>query len=128
MPSPSVLILGVPRAGKTTLAGKLGKQHGIEPRHTDDLISLGWSEASDHALTWLAEPGPWIVEGVAAVRALRKWLRAPHAGPPPFRIVWLGSPRLPLSERQAHLATATATIWREVLPQLQRLRVPIEAP
>ena len=126
MKAPSVLILGVPRAGKTTLAGKLGFELGLTPRHTDDLIPLGWSQSSDRALTWLDEPGPWIVEGMAAVRALRKWLKTPHPGEPPFRIIWLDKPRLPLSDRQAHLAAGTLTIWREILPELQRRRVAIE--
>lgn len=126
MAAPRVLILGVPRAGKTTLAGKLGFELGISPRHTDDLKALGWHQASDRAAEWLSEPGPWIVEGVAAVRALRKWLRAPPSGEPPTRVLWLGQPRLPLSERQALLATGTRSIWLECLPQLQRRRVLVE--
>lgn len=127
MQTPRVLILGVPRAGKTTLAQRLAKGTGIEPRSTDDLIGLGWHGASERAAGWLDDDGPWIIEGVAAVRALRKWLRAPRRSAPPTRIIWLGTPRLPLSERQAHLAVGTGTIWREILPQLQRLRVPIES-
>jgi adenylate kinase family enzyme len=126
MPTPRVLVLGVPRAGKTTLAARLGKELGIEPRHTDDLMGLGWHQASDRAALWLAEPGMWLIEGVAGVRALRKWLRAPPGSAPPTRVIWLGTPRLPLSDRQAQLAAGTRTIWRELLPALERRRVPIE--
>jgi adenylate kinase family enzyme len=128
MPEPRVLILGVPRAGKSTLAARLAKGTGLTPRHTDDLIALGWHHASERAALWLDEPGPWIIEGVAAVRALRKWLRLPaRPGAPATRVLWLGSPRLPLTERQDHMAQGTTTIWREVLPELQRRRVTVES-
>jgi adenylate kinase family enzyme len=121
-----VLILGVPRAGKTTLAARLAPA-GITPRSTDDLIPHGWHTASDQAALWLDSPGPWVIEGVAAVRALRKWFRLhPQGRPPVDRVVWLSAPRLPLSERQGALAVGTASIFREVLPRLQRWRVPIE--
>lgn len=129
-----LVIAGVPRAGKTTLAAERRAQwphppcrgYGPEPRHTDDLIHLGWSGASDVVSTWFYLPGPWIVEGVAAVRALRKWLRANATSAPCDRVIWLGSPRIALTPGQAALAKGCATVWREVRPELLARNVHVE--
>lgn len=100
-----IVILGGPRTGKTTLAGEIWRkavaawvaEHGpivdLEGpvlMHTDDVMHLGWSEASEAASKWFDTSGPWIIEGVAAVRALRKW-HAQHAfQPPPVdRVIFL---------------------------------------
>jgi hypothetical protein len=79
-----IAIAGWPRAGKTTLAETFVRRGGgYVVRHTDDLIGqLGWSEASAEVAHWFDEPGPFIIEGVAVLRALRKW-RAAHPGEPP---------------------------------------------
>ncbi len=72
-----VVICGGPRTGKTTFAATFG----LPVRHTDDVMHLGWSEASEAVSHWFDDPGPWVIEGVAAVRALRKWLeRNPENG------------------------------------------------
>lgn len=73
-----IAIIGWPGTGKTSLANAMGGG-----RSTDDLIgTLGWSEASEAVSRWFDEPGPWIIEGVAVPRALRKW-RARNPGSPP---------------------------------------------
>jgi AAA domain-containing protein len=129
-----ICITGGPRTGKTTLAGDL-EQAGLPAglgtlqhparwtvRHTDDLIEqckhLGrdaWSEASRIASTWLDEPGPWIIEGVAVSRALRKWRDAHPGEPPPVdKIVRLTTPHEPLSKGQAAMAKGEETVWQEI--------------
>ena len=110
-----VAIGGVPRAGKTTLSNMISSK----PRRTDEIAFMGWSEASAHAAEWFNEPGPWVVEGVAVVRALRKWLAANPAGKPCDYLVWLGSPWLELSKGQATMAKGCFTVWSEVKPQLK---------
>jgi adenylate kinase family enzyme len=107
-----IAIIGAPRAGKTTLALKLAAEFGVPVRHSDDLIGeFDWSAASEHIATvWLPEHGPWIIEGVAVVRALRKWLESQPAGLPCDKIIVLESPRVPLTSRQAGMARACATI------------------
>lgn len=77
-----IAIAGWPRAGKTTLAEAFERRGGYVVRHTDDLIDMGWSEASAEVARWFDEPGPFIIEGVAVLRALRKW-KAAHPGEPP---------------------------------------------
>ena len=107
-----IAIIGAPRAGKTTFALKLAAELGVQVRHSDDLIGThDWSAASEHIATvWLPEPGPWIVEGVAVVRALRKWLESNPTGSPCDKIIVLETPRVALSPRQAGMAKACATI------------------
>ena len=74
-----VVLVGGPLTGKSTLARALAPRYLPEPEHqtrcTDELMGvLEWSEASAEVARWLNEPGPWIIEGVATARALRKWL------------------------------------------------------
>lgn len=136
-----IVILGGPKTGKTTVAEQIwreaeqrharaGTSHG-PARHTDDLIHLGWSEASQAASAWLDETGPWIIEGVAAVRALRKW-RDQHPGkrPPVDRVIYLTKPwrgRTPGQEAMAkgHY-TGPGSIWSEVEPWLRQHGVHIQ--
>jgi len=122
-----IVIIGVPRSGKTTLSKQMGQQSGHPTRHTDDLIGkFDWSGASLHASEWFGQPGPWIIEGVAAVRALRKWLLLNEDRKPCDRVLWLGSPRLELTPGQSGMAKGCATVWREILPQLRRRGVAVE--
>lgn len=138
-----IVILGGPKTGKTTLAGELLQAHHAQDEswrggasgppipqvlHTDDLIHLGWSEASQYvADRWLTEPGPWIIEGVAAVRALRKW-RDQHPGerPPVDRVIRLTTPHVALVKGQAAMAKGEETVWAEVAPWLRQHGVEIE--
>lgn len=121
-----ICITGGPKTGKTTLAERLFERHDwphAQPNcdgcgqlyHTDDLIHLGWSEASQAATAWLDEPGPWIIEGVAVVRALRKW-RDQHPGEPPpvDRVIRLTTPHVELSKGQATMAKGEETVWQEI--------------
>ena len=62
-------------------------------RHTDDVKHLEWSAASLEVATWFDAPGPWIVEGAAAVRALRKWLATNPFITPADAIYWMPAAR-----------------------------------
>lgn len=117
-------IAGVPRAGKSTLASKMqGTKFA-----TDDLIELGWSEASAAASEWFDRTdSDLLVEGVAVPRAIRKWLARNAEGKPVDRVVWMGDARIPLSRGQRMMAKACHTVWREILPELKRRGVEIVA-
>jgi adenylate kinase family enzyme len=119
-----ILIAGIPRSGKTTLATTLEREHKLRVFHTDSLIPLGWSEASDVASGWIEQPAPWIIEGVAVVRALRKWL-AKNSGKPADVVHWLDQERVPLSDGQTSMAIGCRSVWREVLPELLGRRVKV---
>jgi 2-phosphoglycerate kinase len=73
-----ILIIGGPGTGKTTFANELARKTGFELVHTDDLMHMNWSDQSEVLARKMAhtaaEDGAFIVEGVAAVRALRKAL------------------------------------------------------
>jgi broad-specificity NMP kinase len=111
-----IAVIGPPRAGKTTLAEAMSAELGVRVLHTDDLIDkLEWSAASEHvASVWFAEPDPWIIEGVAVVRALRKWLAANAHGKPCDKIIALSKSWVSLTNRQAGMASGCASIWGAV--------------
>jgi hypothetical protein len=124
-----IVICGGPRTGKTTLADQLQvaaldawvKEHGsivdLEGpvcMRSDDVITLGWSEASQRVSEWLDAPGPWIIEGVAVCRALRKWREAHPGEPPVDKVIRLTAPHVALTKRQAAMAKGEETVWQEI--------------
>jgi adenylate kinase family enzyme len=119
-----IAIVGVPRAGKTTLANLLSQVTGYPILHTDDLMDLGWSQVSDEVRARLATEPHLIVEGVAVVRGLRKALAAP--GAPVEQCIVLSTPRLPLTHGQRVMARGCATMWRAIEPELRWRGVQVE--
>lgn len=129
---PRVCIVGGSKTGKSRLADKLGGEPGLKLYRTDDLIAThDWSAASEEASRWMDDPGPWILEGVAAVRALRKWMeRNKRLGdtvvPAPCDLaivctrVWL-----PLNEGQRRMNKGHEKVWGEVEPELRRRGVSV---
>lgn len=116
------VIIGAPRAGKTTRALALGG----EIVHTDDFAVRGdFSAQSEAAAAKLGGPGDWTMEGVTAVRALRKWMQA-HPGKPCDQVVRLTEPHEPLTPGQASLAKGCDTVFREIEPELRKRGVVIE--
>ena len=115
-------IAGVPKAGKTTAA----KAMAGAVYHTDDVKDREWSEASAEVATWLDRPGPWVVEGVAVPRALRKWMAAHPEGKPADRVKWMGTPRVELTRGQDAMAKGCQKVMREIVPELERRGVVVE--
>lgn len=120
--SSRIVVAGGPRTGKTTYAGTLTPH----PLHTDVLVgTVPWSGASEEVAEWFDRPGPWVVEGVAAVRALRKWLAAHPTGKPCDSVRWLAEPKVSRDRGQETMAKGCETIWAEVLPLLRKRGVTI---
>ena len=125
-----ILIIGGPRTGKTTLA----RQLSTAARSTDDLIHLGWSEASEAASHWFDDAGPWVIEGVAVVRALRKWfLRNPIVDSTRTtqrkacdRIISLRTPHVSLTPGQLSMADGHETIWGTISHGVSLRGIPVE--
>jgi broad-specificity NMP kinase len=132
-----IVICGGPRTGKTTLANEMfsGAAPGFESagliasvRYTDDLIGkLEWGEDSAEVARWFDSLGPWIIEGVTTVRALRKW-HANHYGerPPVDCVILLTTPYEPLSKGQATMAKSIENMFRDIEPWLREHSVEIE--
>ena len=120
-----VAIAGGPQVGKTTLAQAIrGQGHTL--RSTDDLIGGDWSKVSETVAGWFNRYGPWVVEGVAVPRALRKWLTArPGALAPCDLIIWLSTPHVELTPHQATMAKGVETVWRQIQPELDARGVTI---
>ncbi len=115
-----IIIAGGPRTGKSTLAARLGAELGVAPRSTDSLIgTLDWSAASLEVSTWFDAAGPWVIEGVAAARALRKWLAAHPTGTPCDRIILLDTPHVELSKGQVGMMKGCRTVWAELVVVLE---------
>lgn len=115
-----ILIAGHPRAGKTTLAKRLaaGLEH-VSLRHTDDLIQRGWSGASDGVARWISGiDAPFVIEGVAVPRALRKWLAANPGRKPCDVVYYLNRPFGELTSGQRSMAKGCDTVWEEIMPEL----------
>jgi dephospho-CoA kinase len=80
-----IVITGYPNSGKSTLANILVLATGsFNLLQTDKLLEThDWSDLSAAVSEWFDKPGNWIIEGVAAPRAIRKWrAKHPNAKPP----------------------------------------------
>ncbi len=99
-------------------------------RHTDDTMGrFGWSEGSAEVARWMDEPGPWIVEGVAASRALRKWRDLhPDQPPPADRVIFLTMPHDLRTKGQASMAKGVETVHAEIEEWLAAHGVATERP
>lgn len=127
-----ICITGGPKTGKTTLANRLADEYGDHTGttvgHTDDLIEThDWSAASLEVSHWMDAPGPWVIEGVAVSRALRKWMKAhPGQKPPLDKLIVLGYPWMTTTSGQAAMAKGIDTVQAEIESALRRLGVLIE--
>ena len=120
-----VVITGAPNTGKTTITA--GPQFsGLPVRHTDDTIDLRWSAGSQRVSEWFNEPGPWVIEGVAAPRALRKWLRQNPTGKPCDRVLWLHRVFVQPNAGQRSLHLGMVKVWNEIELELKQRGVVVE--
>jgi dephospho-CoA kinase len=127
-----IAVVGGPRTGKTTLAGKLARDTGLPLIASDDFKDLGWSEASQHVADLLAKNEPAIVEGVAVPRAIRKALAANPEQAPIDKLIVVEPTRRwhekhsPQSDGQRAMGKGVHTVLEEILPELRALGVAIE--
>ncbi len=126
-----ILIIGWPGSGKTTLAGKLARQHGLTHQSTDPERfcfanergipdDLDWSGGSLYvAMRLLGTPG-MVIEGCALPRALRKWRDIHGEVPPPAdRIIHLTARHLThYKQGQISQGKGIDTVLAELMPWL----------
>lgn len=118
-----VAIAGGPGSGKSSMARKLGNGSA---RSTDDVMDLGWSQASEEAARWFSEPGELLVEGVAVPRALRKWLQVNPTGRPVDRLIYLDLAHIERTPDQDAMAKGVLTVMLEIVEELEERGVHIE--
>jgi dephospho-CoA kinase len=112
------VVAGGPRSGKSTLAAKLSDYYRVPVHGTDELMRLGWSESSEAASRWLERHGPWICEGVAMPRALRKFLaRVPDRAPADL-VIFINEAVDARIDGQETMAKGCRTVFDEILPAL----------
>lgn len=114
-----IVIVGGPRTGKSTLAARFS--HIAKRNSTDETIGMDWSQSSHEVSKWFEQTGPWLIEGVATARALRKWLQRHNMDKPCDRIVVLTSPRVAQTTGQATMSKGIETVWKQIEQEL-RLR------
>lgn len=119
-----IAIAGVPRSGKSTYGLQLAQATKYPLTHADDFIAMGWSEASAEVARRLVTPGPYVIEGVAVMRALRKALEY-GPGMPCDRLHWFGEPRQAFTKGQASMAAADTKRFAELRPELEQRGVVI---
>lgn len=119
-----IIIIGAPMSGKTTYASTLNIPHYCtDPKHLSreksDKINympqgLKWGDDSEFVVSqWFNKPGPWVIEGVGAVRALRKFAQKyPYSMPCDEIIVMMkGEPE---TIGQKSMGKSVMSIWGEV--------------
>lgn len=128
-----IVIVGGPRRGKSTIARQLRDSNiptyctdpqslvkDVEENVTYLPEGLSWSDSSQWvADNWLTKPGPWCVEGIAAVRALRKLVSKPDyfdVNVTGIEVIVLESahPDAEVSSKQESTAKAVMTMWSEI--------------
>lgn len=141
-------VIGGPGCGKSTLARALAKRAGCLVLCTDTLEQAGsravqdgtlyapsqftgqWSPLSQWVCDgWLNRQGPWVIEGAALVRALRKW-HAAHPGelPPLERLHWCKEPLMDLSPGQHTMLSGHDTIANGLLDEWPELADRLASP
>lgn len=112
-----IVIGGGCRCGKTTLSERVAKRFGLELYHSDDMIGLGWSNASDAFAQLIVSKASGVFEGVACTRALRK-LMAATDGRPCDVYVHMIEPHVALSRGQLAMNKGVDTVFEEIRAEL----------
>jgi energy-coupling factor transporter ATP-binding protein EcfA2 len=120
-----VLVCGPSGCGKTTFSLRLAAAMGLDEsavRHGDDLItSHSWSGASAAMVSWIESPGPWCIESVSVVRALRKWLAVHPGDEKPCEVLYmLTRPYAVWEPGHRAMAKGHATIWSGIEAEVRR--------
>lgn len=122
-----VIIIGGPRSGKSTLAKRLSLSGAIhyctDPKSlVKDVLpnvnylpeGLNWGDDSQYVIdNWFSKNGNWVIEGVGAIRALRKW-RNNEAPCDKILFIKDSFPGIKLLDGQASMHKSIHTIWNEI--------------
>jgi len=103
-------VCGFPKSGKTSAYP--------DARHTDEVMHLQWSQASDAVASWFADKDKnLVVEGATVLRALRK-IRKAGKPCPIDKLVFFCVPLGPLEPHQKSIGGAQANMLLELIDWL----------
>lgn len=139
MTAQRIIVVGGPRRGKSTYARSLELPRfctdpaSRAPEVEDGVTYLPeefapaerWSDGSQYiADHWFSMPGPWVIEGIATVRALRKWL-AVNTGTPCDQVVDFTSAPPLVAVKPGHeaMARSVAVIWAGIADKVSGIVV-----
>jgi hypothetical protein len=148
-----VIIIAGPSRGKSTLADKLHRDHGWpvfcgDPASTvryqheytsylpEGLSFAGDGGAADWIMRhWFRMPGPWVCEGHAMARALRRWVDRPADSSwgeeelPCDRIILLDCPpHREVTARQEGMHLGVLRVWEEIAHHFEAITEVIRDP
>lgn len=125
-----IVIIGGPRCGKSTTAGRLSRATGApifcadhrskvkEPLSQVHYLpeTISWYQPGPWIVgNWFTVSPPWIIEGSTLVRALRYWKDEGFPGSPCDKIILCFKPQIDeLSKGQQSLLKGVMTIWQQV--------------
>lgn len=136
-----VVIVGSPRAGKTTYATKLAKQLGCHLGSTgkrteqeDGLVSTdnymkraNFKDLPDVVIKDLKDRESFVLEGTQAARVLRRALKEdPNFLGPGDKVLQFNRSWIPHSPGQASMAKGVRTIMKDVHPMLRAIGIEVE--
>lgn len=130
-----IIVIGKPRRGKSTFCRKLSENIGFRIYCADPVTLVKdpedgvtyldetyadpkmWSAASEFIRdSWFPMTGPWIMESVSLVRALRKFHDMYPKEPPPCDrlVAFMGKPLVKLNKGQETMSKGIDTIYADI--------------
>jgi len=85
---------------------------------TDDFMRLPWEAVPNAVIRVLSEHDSWLLEGVQALRVLRRWIRDRDDFPGVDVCYYLTTPLAERTPRHWSMAKAIEKHWRDVMPRL----------
>lgn len=112
-----VVIAGGPRVGKSTLFRSMALDYPVAIG-TDDFMHLPWEAVPNAVISVLERSDDWLLEGVQALRVLRRWIRDRTDYPGVDLVYYLTEPMAARTPRHWSMAKAIDKHWRDVVPRL----------
>lgn len=105
-----IAIVGVPKAGKSTLSNQIKDRVVI---HGDDYVDMKWADQPLAIIKNCGDHKTFCLEGCLAARALRKGLQVDA-------VIVLDTPRIQLTQPQANFGKGCMTVfgeWKQANPK-----------
>ena len=112
-----ILIIGLPRAGKTTLFNTMVKLESIAPHfhlQTDDYKKFEYVKQLYMIMDELREEVRWLVEGVQGYRLMRKYAQLQDLAFKPDLIIIVIGEESPLKKHKS-MNKALKKIWQDFI-------------